>query len=346
MKPRNRRNPCTKSCPRVCLTGCDVVKSPYFVKVCAKHRGIPKDGCRECCQPNTREDGINLHVSDVGQCILGTIVFVGPGLVGTDYFLYQIEYLAARGFRVISITQRGTGESDKPYPVADYDVYADDLRQVLDCLDVKDVTLVGHSASAGTVLHYAARHECCRVGRIVMVSPPAPDATFKVPDAAIDGLIAGQLADYPAAMAQFTGLLFTPDVPSPETFGFVHRELLETPLYSAVQHFEYVLRTAPLSNILLNDTPKVCVPTTIIMGVGDVLTPFPIALQYQALIPGSTVVPFLTSGHLPFITEKQFFNDTIFQIASTGKCAGGTCTDVGCAKLVNWDVKTGPVFAY
>lgn len=326
--------------PHVELAGCGVVKSPYFIRVCTHHR----DDCRrEACQPNTCDDGINIEIQDVGRCVTGTIVMVA-GTSDSDYLLYQINDLAGRGFRVIAITLRGNGESDQPYDSYTYDIWADDLRQILDCLCVSDVTLMGHSAGAGAALHYVARHQGWRVGRLALASTTPLDPTFAFPAPVFDGFVAGLLSDYPATLEGFTTGLFFPQVPSAATFQFLLRSLLKTNLYSFVQQAFLEQKIAPQNNVLLNDLPSVAVPTLILHGVQDVITPFGIALQLQAGIAGSTLVPFLISGHLPMFTEQQLFNDSLAAFAATGSCAGGHCPDTRCKKLVGWHVTDGPIY--
>ena len=313
--------PCAEcpDCPPVELVGCDAVKSPYFINVCCNCGPAINQPC--ICQPNTRDDGIRIAIEDVGTCVIGTIVLVSGALIDTSYFLYQIEALAAQGYRVIAVTLRGNGDGDQPYNSTGYDVWADDLRQVLDCLGVDDVTLVGHSAGSGTVLHYVARHDACRVGRIVLTSTPSLDPSTSTP-AVSTAFIALLRTDYPTAMTGFGAAAFLPQVATPATAEYLLEAALKTRLYSAIQQVTAVTITAPAASVLLNDLPSVTVPTLILHGVGDLIAPFPIALQLNAGIPGSTLVPFPLSGHILMIgLEQQMFTDEIAAFASQGTCA-------------------------
>ena len=256
-------------------------------------------------------------------------MLVAGAIIDTSYFLYQIEELAARGYRVIAMTLRGNGDGDQPYASASYDVYADDLRQVLDCLGVDDVTLVGHSAGSGTVLHYVARHDACRVGRIVLAATPALDPATATPAPVVNALIAAFKTDYPTAVEAFFAATFLPPGPTPATLQYVVRAALKTRLYSAVQQVTAGAITEPAASTLANDMASVNVPTLILHGVLDVIAPFPIALQLNAGIPGSTLVPFpslvpLTppAGHnLMMGLSEQSFTDLVANFASAGTCA-------------------------
>lgn len=306
-------------CPPYVATGCDVVKSPYFINVCCNCGPAINQPC--VCQPNTRDDGIQIGIQDVGRCVIGTIVLVSAAIIDTTYYLYQIEALAAQGYRVIAVSLRGTGDGDQPYGALSYDIWADDLRQVLDCLGVDDVTLVGHSAGSGTVLHYAARHQACRVGRIVLASTPPLDPSTANP-VAVNAFIAAMRTDYPTALDALITIGFFPQVPTPATRQYLLDALLKTRLYSAIQNVTAETLTEPAASVLANDMAGVTVPTLILHGVSDLIAPFQIALQLNAGIPGSTLVPFLLSGHnLMTSLERQMFTDQVADFAAAGTCA-------------------------
>jgi non-heme chloroperoxidase len=54
------------------------------------------------------------------------------------------------------------------------DGYADDLAAVIEALDLKEATLVGHSTGGGEVARYIGRHGTKRVARAVLVAAVPP----------------------------------------------------------------------------------------------------------------------------------------------------------------------------
>jgi non-heme chloroperoxidase len=52
--------------------------------------------------------------------------------------------------------------------------YADDLAAVIEALDLRDVTLVGHSTGGGEVVRYIGRHGTKRVARAVLIAAVPP----------------------------------------------------------------------------------------------------------------------------------------------------------------------------
>src|SRR6201995_3488807 len=111
----------------------------------------------------------------------------------------QMLFFLSRGYRVIAHDRRGHGRSTQTGDGHDMDHYADDLRAVMDHLQLQDVIHVGHSTGGGEVVHYLARHGEKGVGKAAIISavPPLMLKTAAnpngLPKSAFDGLQA-QLA--------------------------------------------------------------------------------------------------------------------------------------------------------
>ena len=89
------------------------------------------------------EPNVRLHITDAGE---GRPIVLIPGWPLSDkMYEYQYNHLMNENFRVIAITLRGFGESDKPYGEYDYDVHALDILKVLSTLNIKDAVLGGFS---------------------------------------------------------------------------------------------------------------------------------------------------------------------------------------------------------
>jgi non-heme chloroperoxidase len=66
-------------------------------------------------------------------------------------------FLVQNGFRVVAHDRRGHGRSSQACSGNDMNGYADDLAAVIETLDLKDATLVGHSTGGGEVARYMGR---------------------------------------------------------------------------------------------------------------------------------------------------------------------------------------------
>jgi len=110
-------------------------------------------------------------------------------------------FLAQNGYRAVAHDRRGHGRSSQASSGNDMDGYADDLAAVIEALDLRDATLVGHSTGGGEVTRYIGRHGTARVAKAVLLAavPPlmlkTPDNPDGLPLDVLDGLRTGLLND-------------------------------------------------------------------------------------------------------------------------------------------------------
>ena len=101
-------------------------------------------------------NGVNINVEDIGAG--KPIVFIHGWPVNHKMFEYQFTELPKHGYRCIGIDLRGFGDSDKPWDGYNYNSMADDVKAVLDTLNLQNVALVGFSMGGAIAIHYIARH--------------------------------------------------------------------------------------------------------------------------------------------------------------------------------------------
>jgi non-heme chloroperoxidase len=147
----------------------------------------------------TAKDGTQIYYKDWGR---GPVVTFSHGWpLNADAWDGQMLFLAQQGFRVVAHDRRGHGRSSQASSSNDMNGYADDLAAVLDTLDLRNVTLVGHSTGGGEVVRYVGRHGTERVAKVVLIAAVPPillksDANPEgLPMEVFDGLRAGLMAD-------------------------------------------------------------------------------------------------------------------------------------------------------
>jgi non-heme chloroperoxidase len=120
----------------------------------------------------TTKDGTEIYYKDWGT---GPVVTLSHGWpLNADAWDGQMLFLAQNGFRVVAHDRRGHGRSSQASSGNDMDGYADDLAAVIEALDLRDATLVGHSTGGGEVARYIGRHGTMRVAKAVLVSAVPP----------------------------------------------------------------------------------------------------------------------------------------------------------------------------
>src|ERR1700731_2635257 len=120
----------------------------------------------------TVKDGTTIFYKDWGS---GPVVTFSHGWpLCSDAWDGQMLFLAQNGFRVVAHDRRGHGRSSQAWSGNDMNGYADDLAALIEALDLKDVTLVGHSTGGGEVTRYIGRHGTKRVAAAVLVAAVPP----------------------------------------------------------------------------------------------------------------------------------------------------------------------------
>lgn len=122
-------------------------------------------------------DGVPLHAVACGDPG-GPLVVLLHGFPECWYgWRHQFGPLAAAGFRVVALDQRGYGGSGKPARVADYaiDRLAADVESVIVALGADRAAVVGHDWGGG-VAWWLALTRPHRVSRLAVLNCPHPSA--------------------------------------------------------------------------------------------------------------------------------------------------------------------------
>ncbi len=120
----------------------------------------------------TKKDGSQIYFKEWGKGPAVTFSHGWP--LNVDAWDGQMHFLAEHGFRVVAHDRRGHGRSTQVDSGNDMDGYADDLALVINTLDLKGVTLVGHSTGGGEVARYIARYGTGRVAKAVLLAAVPP----------------------------------------------------------------------------------------------------------------------------------------------------------------------------
>ncbi|OOV14015.1 alpha/beta hydrolase [Deinococcus sp. LM3] len=123
----------------------------------------------------------------------------------------QIDALRHAGYQVISYDRRGFGQSGKTATGYTYDVFASDLKDLIEALSLNDVTVVGFSMGGGEVSRYAGLFGTQYLRSAALISSVAPYLlkTEDNPDggmaeADVEGMVGQVAANRPQFLAGFT----------------------------------------------------------------------------------------------------------------------------------------------
>lgn len=258
------------------------------------------------------EKNVKLHVTDLGEG--QPIVLIHGWPLSDAMYEYQYAYFIEKGYRVIGITLRGFGLSDKPAGKYNYDVFADDIKVVLDQLKIENATIGGFSMGGATVIHYVAKYKSAHVSKMALFGAAAPIWTKRADfnygfwtKEDVNGLIDLNNTNRPQLLANF-GTIF----PANETsVSAGHGAWLGTIQAQASPYaMAQGLKTLRDSD-LREDLKKITIPTLILHGKLDKICSYELAEQMNKGIKNSKLVPFEKSGHALFIEELEKFNSEL-----------------------------------
>jgi pimeloyl-ACP methyl ester carboxylesterase len=258
-------------------------------------------------------DGASLAYTDWGSG--PAVVFVHAWAMHSHMWAQQVAALTPQGFRCITFDRRGHGRSADPGRGYEIDQLADDLAAVVDQLDLRDVTLVGHSMGGAEAVRYLGRRGSSRVKQLVLLAPATPcltktaDNPMGVPAEAFEQLRAVWAADFPKWVGDNAAAYLTPQT-SPEALAYNIRLMLECPITVAI-----AANRALTAADLRADCRKIDVPTLIVHGDADASAPLELTgRQAAALIPGARLQVLKGAPHGLYTTHVEAVNAAILGV--------------------------------
>jgi non-heme chloroperoxidase len=261
----------------------------------------------------TTKDGTTIYYKDWGT---GPVVTFSHGWpLSSDAWEAQMFFLASNGYRCIAHDRRGHGRSSQPWNGNDMDTYADDLAELFTKLDVKDVTMIGHSTGGGEVARYIGRHGTKRVKKAVLMGavPPIMVKTAANPGGLPIEVFDGFRTAYLADRAQF----FL-EVASGPFFGFnrpgakVSQGLIQSWWMQGMMSGHknaYDCIKAFSETDFTEDLKKFNVPTLIVHGDDDQIVPIADSAYLSAkLVPGAKLLVYPGGTHSLGDTSKERLN--------------------------------------
>lgn len=254
----------------------------------------------------TTDDGATLAVTVVndfpGRADIPTAVFVHGWTNTRSVWAPVVRRVVAAGHRVVLYDQRGHGASTLGADPMAIERLGDDMALVFDHLDLRDAVLVGHSMGGFAGLAYACRHHddmAARLRGLALVSTAAHGLGL--------GRL-GPLAVRLAASPMVGRVLGRPRAGLVPIRGVFGRRPSRAQLVATRAMF---LATAPevrqgyLSVIGLMDLRSclagIEVPTVVMVGTRDTLTPPRLSHVLAEMIPGARLDVLPEAGHmLPF----------------------------------------------
>jgi proline iminopeptidase len=258
------------------------------------------------------DDGARLSYRVVGQGEVLVVIHDGPG--GEKSIMYDGFDALGGGMKIVYYDQRGCGRSE-PLAAGQSCTIEDnvrDLEALSSYLHLDGFSIAAHGWGAVIAVEYAREHPD-RVDAIVLITPVSPHE----PGFHLDGLMGRLSEDSQMHVRAVLDNPFASMLEKREQFvravlpllfydqGAMDRADLESFRYSP--DVDSRLSAELKSFDLYARLDGVRIPTLVIAGRHDVLTPLSEQMAYVERIGTSRAVVFNESAHFPFLEENQAF---------------------------------------
>ena len=262
--------------------------------------------------------GLKLHVEDGGNPHGKTILFIHGFSQCHLVWRKQIHSRLARDFRLVTMDIRGHGLSEKPCGVyGDSKLWADDVREVIVTLGLKNPLLVGWSYGGAIISDYIASYGEADiagtnwVAAISRVGAPLRQGAFLGPDflSVVPGLLSQNAQRSLESMQAFVRLCKHTEI-SPEELILTLAHGLSVPLD---------VRIGLLSRELNNDEviSKMRKPMLLSYGDYDAVVSLSMAKHIMSLVKHAKLSVYHGIGHSPFWEASRRFNRELRELRNT-----------------------------
>ncbi|TDE43819.1 alpha/beta hydrolase [Flavobacterium rhamnosiphilum] len=264
---------------------------------------------------------VKLYVKDYGEG--KPVILIHGWPLSNEMWEYQIDTLVQNNFRVIVYDRRGFGKSSQPWDGYDYDTLADDLKAIIDQLDLKEATLVGFSMGGGEVVRYFSRHSGKGVSKAVLIASVTP---FQLQTDSNPNGVPQEKYDAMAAQIKEDRIGFL------DSFGktFFGVSFISKPISTPLLDYYRMLCSFASPRATLEcaisfsttdfrrEMASVNVPTLIIHGDEDKTVPIEITSEIAAkLIPDNKFIVYEGAPHGLFYIEKDKLNKDLIEFLNS-----------------------------
>ena len=211
-------------------------------------------------------------------------------------------------YQVVLFDYVGAGQSDlAAYDAERYsslDGYAQDILDICEALDLRDVILVGHSVSSVIGILAAAR-EPARFARLILIGPSpryineAPDYVGGFERADIDGLLEMMDKNY-IGWANFLAPAIMKNPERPDLAEELTESFCSTDPVIARRFAEATFFADNRA-----DLPSAPVPSLILQCSDDMIAPLEVGEYVHRHTPGSTLRVMKATGHCPHMSHPE-----------------------------------------
>lgn len=260
--------------------------------------------------PKTKVNGVEIFYDVKGEGT-ETIAFLNGVAMSTDSWILQIPHFA-KHYRVLLHDFRGQGKSSMVSAMVTFEQHAEDLKAVLDELQIEKVHIVGVSYGAEVGMYFALLYpeRVCTLTLGTAVSESEPHLRAMI-EAWILAAKTQQGELFFKVMAPFvySGTFYKTKKDWLDHRATVFAKITPPEWYESFVHLCSNFLTLKVTERL----QEIAIPTLVLAGCDDLLKPVAYSERIHAEIRHSQLEVIADAGHALFLEKPKEFNAAIEQ---------------------------------
>jgi len=252
-------------------------------------------------------DGARIHYVEAGETAKPPIVFIPGWTMPASIWRPQLEGLRGK-YHVIAVDPRSQGESDTPSDGNYPERRSRDIEELMEHLQLRDVTLVGWSMGVPEVLAYANQFGTGRLRSVVLVDG---FVALDPKDSQVQAAFAGMLKQAQLDRLKWTEAFVRSMYRKPQSEDYLRsviRASLRTPTNTAVTLMQNMATMGDLSPVLAKlDKPVLFAYEPQLAATAQIV---------KTKLPSARVENFEDAGHALFVDDAERFNKLVDEFVS------------------------------
>jgi non-heme chloroperoxidase len=255
-------------------------------------------------------DGAQIHYVEAGEATKPPILFIPGWTMPASIWRPQLEGLW-RKYHVIAVDPRSQGASDTPSDGNYPERRSRDFEELMEHLQLRDVTLVGWSMGVPETLVYANQFGTSRLRALVLVDG---FVALDPKDSQVQAAFAGMLKQAQLDRSKWTEAFVRSMYRKPQSEEYLHsiiRASLRTPTNTAVTLMENMATMGDLSQVLAKlDKPVLFAYEPQLAATAQIV---------RAKAPSARIENFDDAGHALFVDDAERFNKLIDEFVTAAR---------------------------
>jgi non-heme chloroperoxidase len=268
----------------------------------------------------TVKDGTEIYYKDWGNG--QPIMFHHGWPLSSDDWDAQLMFFLSKGYRVIAHDRRGHGRSTQTAFGNDMDTYVEDVKELVDFLDLKNTIHIGHSTGGGEVIRYIAKYGAERASKGVLISAVTPIMIKSasnpngVPIDVFDEIRKGTATHRQQYFKDFPIAFYGYNRENAKiSEGVLNNWWRQAMMGGIKAHYDCIKAFSETD--FTEDLKKVKIPVLVLHGEDDQIVPFEISgPKAAALLSNGTLISYPGFPHGMPTTEAETINKDIFEFIS------------------------------